>query len=332
MKKVTGTFSFVCLFAALFIFFTGCNKNNDDHPPYNQPGQVLAPGDLTTTAGGTGKVILNWVNNSTTANAFDIQRSLDSASGFSFIGESQVPITTFTDSTILSDQKYYYRVRAKSDDWPSEFSNVASYIEYTVKDNEGNHYHTVKIGNQTWLQENLSTVHFNNGDPITDGTGIGDYTNIPHPQYFFNFGDDTANVRVFGRLYTWDVIDDSRGICPAGYHVPTSDDFDILLIGLGGYDAAGAKLKTTGTAGNGKSQWEPPNTGATNESGFSAQPGGYRDPFFSFNGLHEQGYWWSKTESDSIRSYALFLSTFSAQAEKNPIHKFEGLSVRCIKY
>jgi len=139
----------------------------------------------------------------------------------------------------------------------------------TVDDIEGNSYKWLRIGDQLWMAENLKTTKYANGDVIPDGTGVGDLLGATEPKYWFAYNDDLNNSNTYGLLYTWHTIKDSRNVCPAGWHVPSDDEWDELA----GY-GEGYKLKETGTT-----HWQSPNDGATNETGYTALPGGYRDVF-----------------------------------------------------
>ena len=136
----------------------------------------------------------------------------------------------------------------------------------SVADCEGNYYHIVKIGDQYWFKENLKTKHFSNCDTIPDGR----YQDDLGP-YWFVYNDDMSNANTYGLLYTQGVALDERNICPPGWHVSTSEDWTELEEYLGGSDVAGGKLKEAGTL-----HWSSPNTGATNETGFTALPGGIK--------------------------------------------------------
>jgi hypothetical protein len=89
-----------------------------------------------------------------------------------------------------------------------------------VNDINGNNYTTVQIGHQCWLQQNLKATSYSNGDPVLNGSGVGDISGLPTPEYYFAYGDNEANVTDYGRLYTWYVASDSRGICPTGWYLP----------------------------------------------------------------------------------------------------------------
>jgi uncharacterized protein (TIGR02145 family) len=138
-----------------------------------------------------------------------------------------------------------------------------------VSDIDDNVYRTVKIGTQCWMVENLKVTHYRNGDPITRGFlfpydpyyhGWGYYTQ------YFDYNDDPSISAIYGRLYGWTVVRDSRKIAPVGWRVATDDDWHTLATFVN-YNAG--KLKESGTA-----HWPSPNT-ATNETGFTAIPNGY---------------------------------------------------------
>ncbi|HEY4789035.1 MAG TPA: fibrobacter succinogenes major paralogous domain-containing protein [Bacteroidales bacterium] len=197
----------------------------------------------------------------------------------------------------------------------------------TVTDYDGNVYKTVVIGDQIWMAENLKVTHYRNGDPISNGTGIGNYSGEAEPKYYFSYNDDIGNVLVYGRLYTWFAATDSRDICPTGWHLPSNSELVVLAEYLGGSSVAGGKLKETGTA-----HWNAPNTGATNESGFNGLPGGVRGNGDEFNDLGYAGCHWSVTGTDS--QYAVYYGfmcnntiffTYPGGTKKG------GFSIRCIK-
>lgn len=193
----------------------------------------------------------------------------------------------------------------------------------TVRDIDGNVYHTVRIGDQVWLRENLRTTRYRNGDRIpTTNPATRDIANEAEPKYQWSFGGSERNAEVYGRLYTFHAVADPRGICPEGWRVPTNADWMKLLNFLGRHEVAGGKLKETGTA-----HWAAPNTGATNESGFTALPGAGRLPDGAFRNLGRFGAWWTASGSywyiecdapNALRTYIYQSGAF-------------GFSVRCIK-
>jgi len=154
----------------------------------------------------------------------------------------------------------------------------------TVTDIDGNEYATIKIGNQTWMAENLKVTRYNDGEEIPH-LREQDWFNISTGARSF-YGLNIANNEIYGTLYNGNAVLTGK-ICPKGWHVPTDDEWWTLTDYLGGYLVAGGKMKSV-------SLWETPNFGATNSSGFSALPGGYRQ-WTSFNSLSSYGTWWTST-------------------------------------
>jgi uncharacterized protein (TIGR02145 family) len=142
----------------------------------------------------------------------------------------------------------------------------------TMTDQDGNEYKTIVIGTQTWMAENLRTTKYRDGTAIpniTDKTAWEALTTGAYCNYNNTTSADT--IATYGRLYNWYAATDSRNIAPAGWHVPTDAEWETLIYYLGGFRVAGGKMKETGTT-----HWISPNTGATNESGFTALPSGLR--------------------------------------------------------
>jgi uncharacterized protein (TIGR02145 family) len=194
----------------------------------------------------------------------------------------------------------------------------------TVADIDGNVYRTVVIGDQVWFGENLKTTRYEDGDPIPETTGETEWLNLTGGAYC-KFENDPANVGVYGLLYNWYAVQDSRNVCPAGWHVPTYGDWTALVDFLEGESEAGGILKEKGT-----SHWKSPNTGATDDYGFTALPSGYR----SGGMFREPGYYavfWSATEADATDGHMLDLISSSSQAYLEEAFKIDGYSVRCIK-
>lgn len=195
----------------------------------------------------------------------------------------------------------------------------------TVSDIDGNVYRTVVIGTQVWLGENLKTTRYENGDPITEITGETEWLNQTSGAYC-KYDNNLANVPVYGLLYNWYAVQDTRNVCPAGWHVPSYDDWTKLVDFLEGESVAGGKMKQKGT-----SYWNSPNDGATDDYGFTALSSGYRlgDTF------QEPGYYavfWSSTEADVTDARILSLINSTRRAYLEEAYKSDGYSVRCIKH
>jgi len=195
----------------------------------------------------------------------------------------------------------------------------------TVTDIDGNVYPTVTIGSQVWMAANLNTTHYRNGDTIhhvADGT---EWYNMTTEAYCV-YENQSSNSAAYGKMYNWHAVNTTL-LCPDGWHVPSDAEWEILENFLGEPATAGGKLKETGTA-----HWQSPNTGATNETGFSARPGGYRSSTGGFFSLTYNGYWWSSTEgSDPAYGLYRWLDFNLSQFYRNEDYKVDGISVRCVK-
>lgn len=196
-----------------------------------------------------------------------------------------------------------------------------------VTDKDGNVYKTVTIGSQEWMAENLKTTRYLNGDLIgTTTSPTSDITGETAPKYQWPSGGDESSVSIYGRLYTWYAVTDSRNVCPDGWHVPSNSEYTTLMTYLGGDTIAGRKLKETGTA-----HWASPNTGATDETGFSALPGGYRGYEGLYYFIGYTGYFWSSTDYDADNGWYRGLYYNGAYDHNLSNSKKAGFAVRCVK-
>ena len=196
----------------------------------------------------------------------------------------------------------------------------------TVTDIDGNVYQTIQIGDQEWIMENLKVTHYRNGDPITHLTSNSAWTLTSSGAYCV-YGNNPSNAETYGNLYNWYAVGDSRGLAPEGWHVPTDDEWTTLANYLGGSSVAGGKLKETGYE-----HWNPPNTGATNESGFTALPGGYRIYFSGYYlDMGNGGYFWSSAEYGSYNAWYRLLYCNYSEIFRSSYGKKSGFSVRCIR-
>ena len=203
--------------------------------------------------------------------------------------------------------------------------NTDVYIGHVI-DVDGNIYHTVMIGNQEWMAENLNVAHYNNGVPLkycdpenscwgTDTTGACACYHIT--DYFI-----TCDAEHLGLLYNFYAVEEGA-LCPWGWHVPSNDEFSTLINCLGGADIAGGKMKAT-------SYWDDPNTGADNSSLFSGRGGGYLTAN-SIGGKGQQGWFWTSS-ANSTFAYAIELfNNTDMVLSGSSYSKANGYSVRCIR-
>lgn len=183
----------------------------------------------------------------------------------------------------------------------------------------------VKIGNQIWMAKNLDVITYRNGDPIPEVKDPAAWEKLTTGAWCY-YKNDPANGAVYGKLYNWYAVNDPRGLAPKGWHLPADYEWTTLTSALGGEKIAGGKLKESGTT-----RWESPNKGATNESGFSALPGGYRSYSGDFSGIGHGGYWWSSTENSPSNAWDRHLNTINSYIHRGHSTKEYGFSVRCVR-
>ena len=197
-----------------------------------------------------------------------------------------------------------------------------------IKDVDGNLYYTVQIGTQLWMAEDLKTCSYSDGTPIPLVENYDEWADLELPAYCW-YNNDSLSSENFGALYNGYVLEEEK-LCPEGWHIPTDEDWVELEIAIGRSGNVGGALKEAGTL-----YWKAPNTGATNESGFTARPGGYRSYTGPFNLKRTFGYWWSSTEKSwyglSPRLIFRGLQYKDQSLYSDIAEKANGFSVRCVK-
>ncbi len=213
--------------------------------------------------------------------------------------------------------QYYYRNYAKTSEGVI-YSQPLFFV--TTESCPGG---SVTIGSQVWSCKNLDVTTYRNGDPIPQVTDADQWFNLTTGAWCY-YNNDPANGTLYGKLYNWFAVNDPRGLAPQGWHVPTDAEFTTLTNSLGGVSVAGGKMKSTSTL------WLSPNTGATNSSGWSGLPGGYRNMSGLFNGIGNYGSWWSSTEfGPNVLNLGLGWSYGSV--DRSASYKVGALSVRCLR-
>jgi uncharacterized protein (TIGR02145 family) len=214
-------------------------------------------------------------------------------------------------------KKYVVALNTEGDGWNA-----------TYKDNRDDKtYPYVTIGTQVWMTENLAYLP----SVVGPGTGSEDAGNETEPFYYVYDYDgtnitaakSTANYTIYGVLYNWTA---ALSACPPGWHLPSDAEWTTLITYLGGESVAGGKMKEAG-----ESHWTSPNTGATNESGFTALPGGYRNSNGSFYYIGDNGGWWSSTVYYTTNAWGRYLYYSDGDVARSSVFKAYGFSVRCIR-
>lgn len=191
----------------------------------------------------------------------------------------------------------------------------------TVTDIDGNVYKTIKIGEQTWMVENLRVTHLNDGTAITNVTNDAAWNNLS--AYYCWPQDNVQNKNTYGALYNWAAVS-SQKLAPVGWHIPLKGDWELLASTLGGFSVAGGKMKMKGTE-----FWAAPNTDASNTSGFTALPAGIKGigtNYFTFIGS-----FFSATQLQPATASCYYIETGSGELKENLFGDEIGMSVRCIK-
>jgi len=303
------------------------------YTPNNQSGFAISnatstifpePTNITATVLNDSEILLEWTDNCNFEEGFSIERQDDGS--WEQIAELTADITQHTDTGLnTAINNYDYRIYAYTANNMSAYSNTARAV-IIMTDYDGNTYQAVKIGSQWWMAENLKVTHYRNGDAIPNVTDMFEWQGFSVGAYCGYHNDANNEVTTYGCLYTWNAVNDSRNIAPVGWHVPSADEWQTVVGYLGGDVIAGGKMKETGTT-----HWTDPNTGATNESRFTALPGGCRGDDGDFYYLSNYAYFWSSTESNNGEAWFRTLNYSDSEITATYTVKTYGHSVRCVR-
>ena len=242
-----------------------------------------------------------------------------------YIMKSGVVVSKFNVNTEIDSMIFYQ---------PDIIVSPFSCGDVFTDSRDGNQYQTVQIGSQCWMAENLKYLP----NVVGPGTGSND------DPYYYVYGYDgtdvntakaTANYTTYGVLYNWPAAMNGatssdlnpsgvQGVCPTGWHLPSDAEWTVLTNYLG--DNAGGKLKEAGFA-----HWAAPNEGATNETGFTALPGGGRYYDGTFYNIGNYGGWWSSTESGIDDAITRLMGYDDGGVSSDYNYKEVGFSVRCLR-
>ncbi len=193
---------------------------------------------------------------------------------------------------------------------------------------------TTSIGTQIWSSINLNVATYRDGTPIPQVSDPSQWANLTTGAWCY-YNNNSANGNIYGKMYNWyavagihdnDPNTPNKILAPLGWHIASDAEFTTLTTFLGGMAVAGGKMKSTGTT-----YWQSPNSGATNESGFSAMPGGLRNANGTFGALTIDGYWWSASEDNSTNAWYRILVNGNGGVGRSSTTKNLGFSVRCIR-
>jgi uncharacterized protein (TIGR02145 family) len=224
---------------------------------------------------------------------------------------------------LQNNTTYYIRAYAVNSAGVQYGAQLSSKTLSQIADIDGNTYNITSIGTQVWMAENLKTSKLNDGSLIPNVVNDGDWYSLVSPGYAWYNHDASSYKNPYGALYNWYVANSTK-ICPQGWHVPSDNEWLVLINYL--TDNVANKLKETGSL-----HWVSPNSGATNESGFSGLPGGWRFNGGGFSGLNYNGRYWSSTEFSTSQAYVRCLDYGNQDFYRNNDTKVTGYSIRCVK-
>jgi uncharacterized protein (TIGR02145 family) len=336
MKKRTQNYIAVVIMMAIFMSLaTQCKKEEDPEVPNPGPGpepvevprlMTIAVFDITESGAKYTSVVINDGGAEITARGICWSMEPDpSIDDFKSIAGRGTNTFTGTIDGLIAGETYYLRAFA-TNSAGTGYSDEQSFNAKTetVTDIDGNVYHTIKIGTQVWMVENLKTTKFRDGTSIRNVTDHYSWVQMNYGAYC-DYNNDEGIGETYGHLYNYYAVTDRRNIAPEGWHVPSDNEFVILITYLGGQSVAGGKLKETGNA-----HWVGPNIGATNVTGFNAIPGGARNSDgFQLLGL-KSGYW-TTTDAGDGEAWIRYAAYYSSALNAKNLSKLNGNSIRCVK-
>ena len=195
-----------------------------------------------------------------------------------------------------------------------------------ITDVDGNIYHSVTIGKQVWMVENLKVTHYRNGEVIPEITDASQWKALTSGGLCWYNNDPPNFKKTYGAFYNWYAVSDSRMLSPAGWHIPTDAEWTTLTDFLGGESVAGEKMKESSTI-----YWTAPNTAGDNSSGFTALPGGSRNDAGLFFYLRDYAFMWSATEQGGDSAMIRYITSNNPDVYRTEYLKTNGFSVRCVK-
>jgi len=342
--SISIDFKFFLIFGILLvvILFTHCKKDKNNNTPAdgylaevttipasNITQTTVVVGGIVTSNGGTA-VTDRGVCWSTNANPTIADYKTTQGTG---LGNFTSEVNNLNHTTT-----YYLRAYATN----KAGTGYGNAITFTTKppvfvtgngltDVDGNTYSSIVLGTQEWMAENLKTSKYRNGDTILTGLSNTEWGALYSGAYAI-YNNDMGNNNIYGKLYNWYAVTDTRHICPVGWHVPTDDDWitlgNYLLYFSDDISVVGGMMKTIGTT-----FWAAPNEGATNEAGFSALPGGWMELYNNYN-FTAQTYlaaWWSSSEYGTEMALYRWVTYNETDLIRDNVDKNYGMSIRCIK-
>jgi uncharacterized protein (TIGR02145 family) len=316
------------------LIFCGCSKTPENiNPTVKISISTDAVIEITSTTGKSGGNISADGGATVTARGVIWATSQNPTIALSTKTTNGTGTGAFTSvlTSLAANSTYYVRAYA-TNIAGTAYGNEVTFKTSTVVTNAGvtdlcgKTYKEIIIGNQTWTSENLSTCKYRNGDPIPHVKDDATWASLTTGAYCYFNNDSVKYAAIYGKIYNWHAVNDSRGLAPAGWHIPTQTEMTTVINTLGGAATAGGKMKTAGTT------YCSTNTSASNTSEFSGLPAGDRRGFNGvFNNIGVFGGFWSSTQFDNSNSWNFRLYCNNAEATIGNDGKRHGFSVRIIK-
>ena len=331
MKKSIWLY-LIALLEVFILSATGCKKENDNITPgvktvgitFITPVSASCGGIITLTGSSEiSETGICWSKEQlpTISDYRTSELNIPSLTGFASNISGLQPITTYFVRAYATNKAGTAYGNELSFTTPVDHSGEKG----TLTDIEGNVYKTIGIGSQIWTTENMRTTTFNDSTGIPLAKCYRIWSFLFSPGYCLYNNDESQFKYTYGALYNWYTVNTLK-LCPFGWHVPGDDEWTILETYLGGNDIAGGKMKESGNT-----YWKDPNIDATNNSGFTCLPAGYRGDLATFIDAGEVSVFWSSspTSSDRASYWALESNGPGITRGTNPIGW--GASVRCVK-
>ena len=315
---------------------TSCDKKIMNDTIVIKPPELVSPENETFSY--TNQPVFIW---EAAEGAVSYALQIDVSEEFNelVISSTDITDTEYQIAEKLADGEYFWRVKAagsggEMSEWSDVWRFTVQMIFGTAADIDGNIYHTIQIGKQRWMTENLKVTHYSNGEPVPFNSQYSDIPGQANGSYYI-YDDNEENADIYGYLYNWWAVADSRNIAPEGWRVPTDEDWKQLEMELGMNEAyaneegwrgtdEGYRLKAAfGWAGGGN---------GNNESLFSALPGGYRiQDDGTFEGLEHSAYFWTATELHAFGAWYRYLSFARSDIYRMDVNKRRGFTVRLVQ-
>ena len=316
-------------------------------------GELIQPEEITISAP-MGWSIIGYIRNAPEPIVdmlTDISEDIQMVKNY--LGQIYWPQLGFDNiGDMIPGQGYQVKMSVTRDFNYSGYDNITivNNCPYHMIDYDHNVYNVVQVGTQCWMKENLNVTHYSDGTELVNGAGAGNITNDYTTKYYFNYGDNASSIERYGKLYTWNSMMNGnpivnsgnpvQGVCPTGWHVPSTTEWNELLGNADSqYESNSSEWLSNGLCGSdaggnlkedGFENWISPNAGATNSTGFSALPAGYRMVTGTYLYTGESSLFWTVNATNIYYASYKKLSYYNSEVYNGSYNKGNALSVRCI--